>query len=156
LQALEKGVIDATECSFPAIDQKLGFYRVVKYYYYPGWHQQATIPEMLINKETWNSMTHSQQALLEMATKANIIHTLAYCEAIQGKVIKENNEKRGVKNMYRSKEMLDTFKTIWHQVVAEQSQASPMFKKIWEDLNAFRSDYAYWRSLGFLPRETYH
>lgn len=153
-QALEKGVIDATEFSFPAIDQKLGFYKIVKYNYFPGWHQQATLLEMLINKDVWNSMPPNQQALLEMATKANLIHTLAYCEAIQGKAIKENIEKRGVKNMYWSDEMLATFKQTWEEVVKEQVSQNPGFKKIWEDLSEFRADYAYWKSLGFLPRNT--
>ncbi|MCG8639828.1 MAG: TRAP transporter substrate-binding protein [Desulfobacterales bacterium] len=153
-QALEKGVIDATEFSFPAIDQKLGFYKVVKYNYYPGWHQQATLLELLINKETWNSMSESQQALLEVVTKANIVRTLAYCEAIQGKAIKENVENRGVKNMYWSDEMLALFKTTWEEVAKEQSQNSPAFKKIWEDMSAFRAEYAYWKNLGFLPRNT--
>jgi len=153
-QALEKGVIDATEFSFPAIDQKLGFYKIVKYNYYPGWHQQATILEMLINKDVWNSMPPNQQALLEMATKSNLISTLTYCEAIQGKAIKENVENRGVKNMYWSDEMLATFKQTWEEVVKEQVAQNQGFKKIWEDLSAFRADYSYWKSLGFLPRKT--
>ncbi len=153
-QALEKGVIDATEFSFPAIDQKLGFYKVVKYNYYPGWHQQATILELLINKDTWNSMSPSQQAVLEMATKAHIVDTLSYCEAIQGQAIRENVENRGVNNMYWSDEMLTLFKKTWGEVASEQAAQSPEFDKIWKDLSAFRADYAYWKSLGFLPRAT--
>jgi len=154
-QALEKGVIDATEFSFPAIDQKLGFYKIVKYNYYPGWHQQATLLEMLINKDTWNSMSKNQQALLEMATKANLTHTLAYSEAIQGEAIKENLENRGVKNMYWSEDMLKIFERTWQEVASEQASENPMFEKIWNDLSAFRSNYAYWRALGFLPRNTF-
>jgi TRAP-type mannitol/chloroaromatic compound transport system substrate-binding protein len=152
-QALEKGVIDATEFSFPAIDQKLGFYKVVKYNYYPGWHQQATILELLINKDVWNKMSPGQQTLMTLATKSNLITSLSYCEAIQGKAIRENVEKRGVKNMYWSKEMLSTFRKAWDEVVQEQVAQSPGFKKIWTDLSAFRADYAYWKALGFLPRE---
>jgi len=153
--ALEKGALDASEFSMPAIDHRLGFYKVVKYNYFPGWHQQATVLELLINKDTWNKMTPSQQALIEMATKANIANSFAYTEAIQGKVIRENIEKRGVKNMYWSEEMLAAFKKAWLEVVAEESAKDPMFKKIWEDLEAFRKDYAYWQSLGFLPRAAY-
>lgn len=153
-QALEKGVIDATEFSFPAIDQKLGFYKVVKYNYYPGWHQQATILEMLINKDTWASLSPGQQALLEMATKANLIDTLSHCEAIQGPAIRDNLDNRGVQNMYWSREMLDLFRTTWERVAAEQAAQRPQFAKIWEDLSQFRADYAYWKSLAFLPRQT--
>lgn len=34
--ALEKKAIDATEFSMPAIDERLGFYKISKYNYYPG------------------------------------------------------------------------------------------------------------------------
>ncbi|MCD4718500.1 MAG: TRAP transporter substrate-binding protein [Desulfobacula sp.] len=152
-QALEKGVIDAAEFSFPAIDQKLGFYKVVKYNYFPGWHQQATLLEMLINKDTWNKMSKSQQALIEMATKANIVRTIAHCEAIQGAAIKENVNTHGVKTMYWSDDMLSLFKKTWDEVVLEQGEQRPEFKKIWDDMSAFRADYAYWKEIGFLPRK---
>ena len=49
--ALEKGVIDATEFSMPSIAERLGFYKIVNYNYFPGWHQQATAFELLINKD---------------------------------------------------------------------------------------------------------
>jgi TRAP-type mannitol/chloroaromatic compound transport system substrate-binding protein len=35
--ALEKGTIDAAEWIGPYDDQKLGFNKVAKFYYYPGW-----------------------------------------------------------------------------------------------------------------------
>lgn len=152
-QALEKGVIDATEFSFPAIDQKLGFYKIVKYNYYPGWHQQSTLLELLINKDVWNGMTKSQQRQIEMVTQANMVRTLSYCEAIQGAAIRENVESRGVQNMYWSDEILNAFQGAWKEVIAEQ-KADPAFAKIWDDLEAFRADYTYWKSLGFLPRNS--
>ena len=34
--ALERGVIDATEFSVPAVDRSLGFYRLAKHNYFPG------------------------------------------------------------------------------------------------------------------------
>ncbi len=39
--ALERGVVDAAEWVGPYDDEKLGFYKVAKYYYYPGWHEPA-------------------------------------------------------------------------------------------------------------------
>lgn len=44
--ALERGVLDATEFSMPAIDERLGFHKIVKYNYFPGWHQQSSILEL--------------------------------------------------------------------------------------------------------------
>ncbi len=150
--ALEKGAIDATEFSFPAIDQKLGFHKIAKYNYYPGWHQQATLLELLINKDTWDGMSEGRKKLIEMSAMASLTHTLSYCESIQGPVIKENSEKRGVKNMYWSDEMLNTFRKTWDEVADEMAAKDPFFKKVRDDLATFRGEYAYWAARGFLPR----
>jgi TRAP-type mannitol/chloroaromatic compound transport system substrate-binding protein len=151
--ALEKKALDGTEFSMPAIDQRLGFYKVVKYNYFPGWHQQATFLNLMINGKVWRGMTDSQRALIKMACMANLTNTLAHTEAIQGAVIRENAEKRGVKNMYWSDGMLKAYKGAWNEVAVELAAKSPQFKEAYEDLQAFREDYAYWSSLGFLPRE---
>ncbi len=39
--ALERGTIDATEFSGPYDDEKLGFYKVARYYYYPSFWEPA-------------------------------------------------------------------------------------------------------------------
>ena len=39
---LEKGTIDAAEWVGPYDDQKLGFYKVAPFYYYPGWWEGGT------------------------------------------------------------------------------------------------------------------
>jgi TRAP-type mannitol/chloroaromatic compound transport system substrate-binding protein len=154
--ALEKGAIDATEFSMPTIDKNLGFYKVAKYNYYPGWHQQATFLELLINKDVWDKkMSPSQRALVELGARASLTNSLAIAEGTQGPVIKENAEKRGVKNMYWSDEMLATFKKAWEEVQQEQCAKDAFFKKVWDDLAAFRADYAYWSELAFLPRKTH-
>jgi TRAP-type mannitol/chloroaromatic compound transport system substrate-binding protein len=150
--ALEKKVIDATEFSMPSIDRKLGFYKLAKYNYFPGWHQQATIIDLLINKKKWNKLSKGQQAFLKMASMASITNSIAELESEQGRIIKENEEKMGVNSMYWSQEMLDTFKEKWHEVAAEQSSKDPMFKKVLDDLQNFRSEYKYWGTKGFLPR----
>jgi TRAP-type mannitol/chloroaromatic compound transport system substrate-binding protein len=149
--ALEKGAIDATEFSMPAIDERLGLYKIAKYNYYPGWHQQATVFELLINKDVWNSLNDQQKMALEVGTRAATLDAFALTEAIQAPVIKENVTKRGVKNMFWSEEMLSAFQKAWDEVVAEQVK-DPEFKKVWDNLEAFRKDYKYWSEWGFLPR----
>ena len=42
-QALERGVIDATEFSMPTMDTRLGFHQIAKFNYFPGWHQQSLV-----------------------------------------------------------------------------------------------------------------
>ncbi len=150
--ALEKGALDATEFSQPAIDQRLGLYKIVKYNYFPGWHQQATIFELLINNKTWQKMHVSQQAVVESVCKASMAESLAEGEAIQYAVMRRNVEENAVKLMYWSDEMLDLFKQTWEQVAAEESAKDKFFKKVYSDMVAFRKGYDLWESYAFLPR----
>lgn len=147
--ALERGTIDATEFSMPAIDYNLGFYNIAKHYYFPGWHQQSTVQELLINKAKWDGMTDQQRALIRTACKANVANQLAEGEAIQGKAIAEMKSK-GVTVHKWDQTMLDTFKTAWEEVVTDEVAANPDFKKVWDNLQAFRTEYAAWKDLGYL------
>ncbi len=149
--ALEKGAIDATEFSQPAIDQRLGFSKVVKYNYFPGWHQQSTLFELLINKDEWNKLDKSQQAVLEIICKASMTQSIAEGESMQFSVMAENVKDRGVTNVYWSDEMLSLFQKTWEEVAAEEAK-DPFFKKVYDDLQTFRKGYDLWEAYGFLPR----
>lgn len=150
--ALEKGAIDATEFSMPAIDERLGFHKIVKYNYFPGWHQQATLFELLINKDTWNKMSESQQLVIDVMCKAATADSFAYTEAIQADSMTRNVKERGVTNKYWSDDMLALYQKTWNDVVQEQAGKDAFFKKVWDDLSAFRSKYDIWEAHAFLPR----
>jgi len=144
--ALERGTIDATEFSMPAIDLNLGFYQIAKHYYFPGWHQQATMHELMINKKKWDSMTKTQQAQIHTACRANILYGMAQGEAIQGKAL-EILKSKGVIFHRWSDEDLAKLKKAWDEVAAEQAAKNATFKKVWNSLQAFRSEYKLWGEL---------
>jgi TRAP-type mannitol/chloroaromatic compound transport system substrate-binding protein len=150
-QALEKGAIEGTEFSNPAIDAKLGFHKVAKYNYFPGWHQPATHLELLINKDVWEKMSQRQKAVIELAVRAVTTFTVARSTAIQGAAIMEN-AKHGVNNSVFSKEMLDLFQKTWQQVIEEETAKDAMLKKIWEDYKAYEASYVPWACMAYLPR----
>ena len=54
--ALEKGTLDACEWVGPHDDEKLGFVKVAKYYYYPGWWEGCGQAHNLINLAKWNEL----------------------------------------------------------------------------------------------------
>ena len=62
--ALEKGTIDAAEWVGPYDDEKLGFYKVAKYYYYPGWWEGGTALHFYINTDKWAALPKAYQSLL--------------------------------------------------------------------------------------------
>src|SRR3989442_14668391 len=65
--ALERGTIDAAEWVGPYDDEKLGFYKVVKFYYYPGWWEGGTTLHLLINLAKWNELPKTYQAIVAAA-----------------------------------------------------------------------------------------
>ncbi|TVQ56567.1 MAG: TRAP transporter substrate-binding protein [Rhodobacteraceae bacterium] len=147
--ALELGTIDATEFSMPAIDYNLGFYQVAKHYYFPGWHQQSTMFDLMINLDEWNDLTEQQQAIIETVCEANIAYGLAEGEALQPQAL-ANIEAQGVTIHTLNDEILEALSTAWDEVVAEESATNANFKRVWDHLSAFRESYALWREVGYL------
>ena len=150
-QALEKGAIDASEFSMPAIDQKLGFNKVVKFNYFPGWHQTYTSFHLVVNKEVWEGLEDSTKALIDLACTAGVMRNLSRGEAIQGEVIKGFSE-IGVTAGRLPESILRELQEIANTVMEEESANDAMFKKVYDSQQAFSENYKYWKGLAYLPR----
>ena len=71
--ALEKGTIDAAEWVGPYDDEKLGLYKVAKYYYYPGWWEGGPELDLFVNIAAWEKLPKDYQGALEAACyEANV------------------------------------------------------------------------------------
>ena len=149
-QALQLGTIDATEFSMPVLDQRQGFYQVAKFYYFPGWHQQASIIDLFINQAKWDSFTDQQKAIFEVTCGDMMREVAAQSEALQYKALREMRDKNGVKIMRWSPEILKAYEKAWVKVVAEESSSNPNFKTVWDSYSKFRADYDIWREHGYL------
>ena len=148
--ALELGTIDATEFSMPAIDLSLGFYQVASYYYFPGWHQQATMFDLMINLDLWESLDERTQLMIETVCDANIAYGLAEGEALQFEALRVLEEEHGVNIRQWSAEDLAALEAAWNEVAAEQSAADPDFARVFESYTTFRANYARWSAIGYL------
>jgi TRAP-type mannitol/chloroaromatic compound transport system substrate-binding protein len=151
-QALEKGAIDATEYALPVVDQKLGFSRVARYNYYPGWHQPATAFHLAVNLNRWRALPPATQALLETACTAAVSRNLARSEGLQGPVIRTFIA-QGVRVETLPMEVLRELARITGQVLEEEAAADAEFARILESQTRFREDYALWKSRAYLPRD---
>jgi TRAP-type mannitol/chloroaromatic compound transport system substrate-binding protein len=142
--ALERGVIDATEFSMPAMDIKLGFHQVAKFNYFPGWHQQVSVSELLMPKKSFNSLPKAYKRILEVAAGYQVHYTYAETEATQFGVMAEMRTKHKVQIKRWSDKDLAVFEKAWLEVLKEESAKDPLFKKIADDFLAFRAQYAIW------------
>ena len=150
--ALERGAIDATEFSMPRIDARLGFHKIAKYNYFPGWHQPSTLFELLINRDVYDELSDAAKAQIEVACHATIMTTLAEGEATNYAAMVDNVENNGVILKQWSPEMLETFETTWNDVVADLAQDDPFFQKVLADLQEYRAGYAVWSENIYMAR----
>jgi len=148
--ALELGTIDATEFSMPAIDLNLGFYQVASHYYFPGWHQQSTMFDLMINLDEWNALSETQQAQIEAVCGDNMRHGLAEGEAIQFDALQELESEHGVTIHEWDQEILDQLQEAWLEVVAELEAENENFANAWASLTQFRDNYDRWGEVGYL------
>ena len=148
--ALERGVLDATEFSMPSIDRKLGFYQIAKHYYFPGWHQQASLLEFLVNKEKWDSISSRDQALINVACRDTVVRNVTLGEHQQGEALADFKSK-GVQIHYWSDEMLAGFKKAYDEVVVEMAAKDADFARVNESYSAYRKGYQEWAKLSRLP-----
>ena len=65
--ALERGVIDATEWVGPYDDEKLGFHKIAKYYYYPGWWEPGPSLSYHVNLDAWAKLPKGYREIFASA-----------------------------------------------------------------------------------------
>jgi len=143
--ALEKGSLDAVEWVGPHDDEKLGFYKIAKYYYYPAWWEGSANAHTLVNVDKWNGLTKTYQtALLCAASDAGHWMTSKY-DASNPAALKRLLA-AGVQLRGFSQEVMEACYKAANEVYAETAAANPRFKKIYDSLVAFRGDsYLWWQ-----------
>src|SRR4029079_8433297 len=143
--ALEKGTIDAAEWVGPYDDEKLGFQKIVKYYYYPGWWEGGTANHMLINLAKWNELPKSYQSILEAAAAACNTKQQADYDARNPQALKRLVS-NGTQLRPFSQAVMEACQKASNEVNAETSATNPAYKKTWESIAAFRNDeYLWWQ-----------
>ncbi|MCB1645441.1 MAG: TRAP transporter substrate-binding protein [Pseudomonadales bacterium] len=151
-QALEKGAIDATEFSLPVVDQQLGFDRVAKFNYFPGWHQTFTAAHLVVNRDVWQALPDQDRALIDMACTAGVIRNLSKGEALQGAVM-AGFAAKGVSPRKFPLPILRELKKVTDKVLDEEARKDPAFARIRASQQAFLETYQNWKSHAYLPRD---
>ncbi|MBX9863850.1 MAG: TRAP transporter substrate-binding protein [Hyphomicrobium sp.] len=153
-QALEKGTIDAAEWVGPYDDEKLGFYRVAPYYYYPGWWEGQAMLHLFFNLEKWQSLPKTYQAILRGAAQtANTIMMARY--DTQNPAALRRLVKAGAILKPFSEPVLDACFKASNDIYAELSAQNPAFKKIYDAMTAVRAEQFLWFQLAEHTMDTY-
>lgn len=148
-QALKDDRIDAAEFSLPAMDRSLGLGDVAGYYYFPGWHQQATLFDLYVNRQVWVSLSDRHRAVIELACGDMVRESIARGEAGQWKAM-QAMQASGVQIRRWPHEIIAAMESAWNELAAEKAAANPNFRRVYGSYQTFRQNYAIWRDHGFL------
>ncbi len=141
--SLERGVIDAAEWVGPYDDEKLGFSRVARYYYAPGFWEGSSRNYFLINKAAWTALPDDYKAILKIACAEGELEMPAKYDAANPAALRRLIA-AGTQLRNFPREVLQALWNAAHEVYAETSARDPRFKKIWESYSAFRNEQYQW------------
>ena len=141
--ALESGAIDATEWIGPYDDEKLGFFKVAKNYYYPAWWEGSTQLSFYVNSKKWAELPPAYQAAFEAAAaEANVgmqaLYDVKNPPAL-GRLVRE-----GVKLHPFPQELMVAARKAAFEIYDAEAAKNPAFKKVYTEWKKFRDNEIQW------------
>jgi TRAP-type mannitol/chloroaromatic compound transport system substrate-binding protein len=144
--ALEKGTIDAAEWIGPYDDEKLGFNKVAKNYYYPGWWEGGPQLSVYVNIGEWNKLPKEYQAILEMACWEAHVDMQARYDVKNPPALKRLVA-GGTKLMPFSNDVMAACYKAALELYDETAAKNPKFAKIYAPWKKFRDEQIEWFSI---------
>jgi len=141
--ALERGAIDATEWVGPYDDEKLGFHRIAKFYYYPGWWEPGPSLSLYINRGAWDSLPKLyQDAVATAAAEANLL-MLANYDAKNPPAL-SRLLKEGVQLRPFSEAIMTAARKTSFEIMEELAASDAFYRKVYESWKKFREESYRW------------
>ncbi|MBC7102035.1 MAG: TRAP transporter substrate-binding protein [Parvibaculum sp.] len=146
--ALQNGTIDAAEWVGPWNDMAFGFYRLAKYFYWPGFHEPGSSLAAGFNLKIWESFTAQQQAIVRAACAAENDYTLAEYNAHNGDALKTLVEKHGVEVRRFPDDVVAALKKTSREVLEDAAKEDAVTGKVYESFLNFLDTTSEWTRIG--------
>jgi TRAP-type mannitol/chloroaromatic compound transport system substrate-binding protein len=134
--ALERGTIDAAEWVGPYDDEKLGFHKVAKHYYYPGWWEGCAGLTLYVNLKSWGELPEAYRAAFETAAVEANTTMLAEYDAKNAPAL-ARLVSQGVKLHAYPQDVMRSARKLALQMYEEEAGKNPAFKKIYTEWKKF-------------------
>ncbi|MFD0915328.1 TRAP transporter substrate-binding protein [Pseudahrensia aquimaris] len=141
---LVSGAIDATEWVGPYNDYFMKFYEAAKYYYFPGMHEPGAQLAMGMNKAWWDTLSSTEQAIIEAACNEENSRTMAETNANNGEYLTKLITENGVQLREFNDDIYDAFGEASAEVLEEARDHSPLAAKIMDATVAARQEIGTW------------
>jgi len=145
--ALQTGAIDALEWVAPYNDLALGFHKVAKYYYYPGWHEPGSTLELIVNLQAWQGLPADLQQIVTLAARAVNEDMLDEYTAMNQRALRELVEQHGVQVRRLPDDVLRELHRIAEQTYREEAAKSEQFARVYASYSDFRDTVRRWHDI---------
>jgi TRAP-type mannitol/chloroaromatic compound transport system substrate-binding protein len=152
--ALEKGTLDACEWVGPYDDEKLGFQKVARYYYYPGWWEGCGQGHNIVNLAKWNELPKTYQAAFLAASHETWGWVLGKYDAGNPPALRRLVANGALLRAFPQDVMEACYKAAG-EIYADLSKTNPLFKKLHDSVVAFRSDSYAWMQVAELGFDSF-
>ncbi len=144
--ALEREVIDAAQWIGPHDDMKLGLHKTARYYYYPGWHEPGSTLEFGFNKKAYEALPADLRRTLDHAAAAVQVYGLTDYHAKNAIALERlKTEFKGkVEVVQLPAPVLRDLKKLAAEVVREESEKTPMARKVQASFTKFQALVGPW------------
>jgi len=144
--ALERGALDATEWVGPYDDEKLGFYKVAKNYYYPGWWEGGPQLSFYVNLKKWQELPRPYQAAFEAAAAEANVTMLAEYDAKNPPALMRL-VREGVKLHPFPQDVMVAARKAAFELYDEEAARNPTFRRIYREWKNFHQASIQWMRL---------
>ncbi|MHA6345291.1 TRAP transporter substrate-binding protein [Roseivivax sp. CAU 1761] len=144
--SLERGTIDAAEWIGPYDDEKLGFYQVAPYYYYPGWWEGNLTLNVFVGTEAWNALSDSYKSLLMTACRAANTEMMAEYD-FKNPTALRSLVSSGAQLRAFPEDVLNATYDAAMDLYAELRESNPDWGPIYDSQMAFQAEHFLWQQV---------
>ena len=141
--ALERGAIDATEWVGPYDDEQLGFYKVAKLYYYPGWWEPGPSLSFYVNQNAWSKLSAEYKAIFQAAAREAELGMLARYD-IQNPEALGRLLNQGVEIRPFADDILQKARAVSQQLLEENAAKDPSYAKVYDSWKKAKQSMFQW------------
>ena len=144
--ALDRGAIDAAEWTGPYDDEKLGFSKAARFYYYPGWWEPGPTLSALVNQKAWNKLPKEYQEIFRTACYQANLTMLNRYDKLNGSALKRLL-KKGTELVPYDKSILSAAKEASNQIYADISNQELEFRNLYTQWKLFQAEVSSWNKI---------
>ena len=144
--ALQSGALDATEWVGPYNDLAFGLYKSAKYYYFPGWHEPATVLDNFVNMNAWEKLPGDLKSVVETANAAVNQIVLSEFTARNNAALQTLVGKHKVNLQKFPDNVLNGLGKLAGQVMNEIASKDALSREVMDDYLKFRREALAWSS----------